>query len=30
MTDVSAIWISPDSQVESVSGGPQILLGRGL
>ena len=28
MADVSAIWISPDAQVETVSGGPQILFGR--
>jgi FAD:protein FMN transferase len=30
MTDVSAIWISHEAQVEIVTGGPQILLGRGL
>ena len=30
MADVSAIWISPDAQVETVTGGPQILFGRGL
>jgi FAD:protein FMN transferase len=30
MTDVSAIWISPQAQMETVSGGPQILLGRGF
>jgi thiamine biosynthesis lipoprotein len=28
MANVSAIWISPDSRVETVSGGPQILFGR--
>lgn len=28
MENVSAIWISPEGQVETVSGGPQILLGR--
>ncbi len=26
----SAIWISPQGQVETVTGGPQILFGRGL
>jgi len=30
MTDVSAIWISHEPQVETVTGGPQILFGRGL
>jgi FAD:protein FMN transferase len=30
MVDVSAIWISHDAQVETVTGGPQILFGRGL
>jgi thiamine biosynthesis lipoprotein len=30
MADVSAIWISHDAQVETVTGGPQILFGRGL
>src|SRR5712692_3637045 len=30
MTDVSAIWISHEAQVETVTGGPQILFGRGL
>lgn len=30
MADVSVIWISPDAQVESAIGGPQILFGRGL
>jgi len=30
MTDVSAIWISHEAQVETITGGPQILLGRGL
>jgi thiamine biosynthesis lipoprotein len=30
MPDVSAIWISPEAQVETVNGGPQILLGKGL
>jgi len=30
MEDVSAIWISHEAQVETVTGGPQILLGRGL
>jgi thiamine biosynthesis lipoprotein len=30
MPDVSAIWISPEAQVETVNGGPQILFGRGL
>ena len=30
MPDVSAIWISHDAQVETVTGGPQILFGRGL
>jgi thiamine biosynthesis lipoprotein len=30
MADVSAIWISHEAQVETVTGGPQILLGRGL
>jgi FAD:protein FMN transferase len=30
MVDVSAIWISPEAQVETVTGGPQILFGRGL
>jgi len=29
-SDVSAIWISPDAQVETVTGGPQIRLGKGL
>jgi thiamine biosynthesis lipoprotein len=30
MADVSAIWISREAQVETVTGGPQILFGRGL
>ncbi len=30
MEDVSAIWISHEARVETVTGGPQILLGRGL
>jgi thiamine biosynthesis lipoprotein len=30
MADVSAIWISREAQVETVTGGPQILLGKGL
>jgi FAD:protein FMN transferase len=30
MADVSAIWISHEAQVETVTGGPQILLGRSL
>ncbi len=30
MVDVSAVWISPAAQVETVTGGPQILFGRGL
>jgi thiamine biosynthesis lipoprotein len=30
MAGVSAIWISPEAHVETVSGGPQILFGRGL
>jgi thiamine biosynthesis lipoprotein len=30
MVDVSAVWISPEAQVETASGGPQILFGRGL
>jgi thiamine biosynthesis lipoprotein len=29
MEDVSAVWISHEAQVETVTGGPQILLGRG-
>jgi FAD:protein FMN transferase len=29
MEDVSAIWISHEAQVETVTGGPQILLGTG-
>jgi len=28
MPDVSAIWISPDAQIEMAAGGPQIVLGR--
>jgi thiamine biosynthesis lipoprotein len=28
MPDVSAIWISRDAQMETVTGGPQILFGR--
>jgi thiamine biosynthesis lipoprotein len=28
MADVSAIWISPEAQVETATGGPQIQLGR--
>lgn len=28
MADVSAIWISPKAQIEKVTSGPQILLGR--
>jgi len=28
MPDVSAIWISPDAQMEMVTGAPQILFGR--
>jgi thiamine biosynthesis lipoprotein len=30
MADVSAIWISPDAQMETVTGGPQILVGKGM
>jgi FAD:protein FMN transferase len=30
MAGVSAIWISPEAHVETVSGGPQILFGGGL
>jgi len=30
MADVSAIWISHEAQVETVTGGPQIQFGRGL
>jgi thiamine biosynthesis lipoprotein len=30
MVDVSAVWISPEAQVETVAGGPQILFGKGL
>jgi FAD:protein FMN transferase len=30
MADVSAIWISHEAQVETGTGGPQILFGRGL
>src|SRR5882672_11406311 len=30
MTDVSAIWISHEAQVQTVIGGPQILYGRDL
>jgi len=30
MADVSAIWISPEAEVETVNGRPQILLGSGL
>jgi len=30
LTDVSAIWISHEAQVETETNGPQILLGRGL
>jgi len=30
MADVSAIWISHEAHVETVTGGPQILFGRGL
>src|ERR1700680_831733 len=30
MSDVSAIWISHEAQVESATAGPQILFGRGL
>jgi thiamine biosynthesis lipoprotein len=30
MVDVSAIWISHEAQVETATGGPQILFGRGL
>jgi thiamine biosynthesis lipoprotein len=30
MPDVSAIWISHEAQVETVTGSPQILFGRGL
>jgi thiamine biosynthesis lipoprotein ApbE len=29
MTGVSAIWISHEAQMETVIGGPEILLGRG-
>jgi FAD:protein FMN transferase len=29
MADVSAIWISQEAQVETATGGPQILFGRG-
>jgi len=28
MTEVSAIWITPDARVEKVISGPQILFGR--
>jgi len=30
MVDVSAIWISPEAQVETATGGPQILFGKGF
>lgn len=30
MADVSAIWISHEAQVETVTGGPQVLFGKGL
>ena len=30
IADAAAIWISPTGQFETASGGPQILLGRGL
>ena len=30
MTNVSAIWISHEAQLEIATGGPQIVLGRGL
>ncbi|HEX4784674.1 MAG TPA: FAD:protein FMN transferase [Candidatus Sulfotelmatobacter sp.] len=30
MAGFSAIWISPEAQVETVAGGPQIFLGRSL
>ena len=30
MAGFSAIWISPEGEVETVSGGPQIFLGRNL
>src|ERR1700736_1377840 len=30
MADVSAIWISHEAQVKTVTGGPQIIFGRGL
>ena len=30
MADVSAVWISPEAQVETATGGPQILFGKGL
>jgi len=30
MADVSAVWISPEGQVETATGGPQILFGKGL
>jgi len=30
MAGFSAIWISPDAQVETVAGGPQIFLGKNL
>ena len=29
MSDVSAIWVSPGAQMETVTGGPQILFGGG-
>jgi thiamine biosynthesis lipoprotein len=30
MADVSAVWISPGAQVETTTGSPQILFGKGL
>ena len=30
MAGVSAIWISPDAQMEVVTGGPQIVFGKGF
>jgi thiamine biosynthesis lipoprotein len=30
MAEVSAVWISREAQVETATGGPQILFGRGL
>jgi thiamine biosynthesis lipoprotein ApbE len=30
MADVSAIWISPKAQMETVTNGPQIVFGKPL